>query len=112
VVRPDAGIKAVIVTDRGLQIVALEPGGPAERAGLRGVRIVREQQRRGILTYEKREIDRSQADTIVAVDGEKATTKDAFLALIERHRPGEQAMIKVLRGGQAVDVPVMLAAAE
>jgi S1-C subfamily serine protease len=112
VVRPDAGVKAVIVTDRGLQIVALEPGGPAERAGLRGVRIIREQQRRGILTYEKREIDRSQADTIVAVDGEKATTKDAFLALIERHRPGEQAMITVLRDGQAVDVPVMLAAAE
>ena len=65
-----------------------------------------------ILTYEERRIDRSQADTIVAVDGEKATTKDSFLALIERHRPGEQASITVLRGGQLVDVLVTLNAAE
>ena len=90
VIRPDAGIKHVLVTDRGLQIVTLDPGGPAERAGLRGFRIVRETHRRGLLTYEERKIDRSQADTVVAVDGEKATTKDAFLSLIERHRPGEQ----------------------
>jgi S1-C subfamily serine protease len=112
VIRPDVGIKGVIVTERGLQIVTLEPGGPAERAGLRGFRIVRETHRRGILTYEERKIDRSQADTIVAVDGEKAMTKDSFLALIERRRPGEQAVITVLRGGQLVDVPVMLSAAE
>jgi S1-C subfamily serine protease len=112
VTRPEAGISRVYQGEQGLVIATLTAGGPAERAGLRGFRIVREQKRRGPFTYEERRIDRSQADTIVAVDGEKATTADAFLSLIERHRPGEQATITVVRGGQLVDVAVTLSAAE
>jgi S1-C subfamily serine protease len=110
--RPEAGISRVYQTEQGLVIATLSSGGPAERAGLRGFRIVREKKSRGPFTYEERHIDRSQADTVVAVDGEKAVTADAFLSLIERHRPGEQAVITVLRGGQLVDVPVTLSAAE
>ena len=112
VIRPEAGISRVYQAEHGLVIATLTPGGPAERAGLRGFRIVREQKRRGPFVYEERHIDRSQADTVVAVDGEKATTADAFLSLIERHRPGEQATITVVRGSQLVDVPVTLSAAE
>lgn len=112
VIRASAGILRVALTERGLQIAALEPDGPAERAGLRGFRVVREQRRRGPFLYEERRIDRSQADIIVAVDGEKATTPDAFLSLIERHLPGEQAIITVLRAGRLVDVPVTLGAGE
>src|SRR5688572_20591443 len=81
VVRADAGIQRVAITERGLMIATLEPNGPAERAGLRGFRIVREQKRRGLIVLEERRVDRSQADTIVAVDGEKATTTDTFLSL-------------------------------
>lgn len=112
VTRPEAGISRVYQAEQGLIIATLTPNGPAERAGLRGFRIIREQKRRGPFTYEERRIDRSQADTIVAVDGEKATTADTFLSLIERHRPGEQAIISVVRGGQLTDVPVTLSAAE
>ena len=112
VVRPEAGISRVYQTEEGLQIATLVPGGPAEKAGLRGFRVVREQRRSALALYETRRVDRSQADTIVAVDGEKATTADAFLSLIERHRPGEQAILTVVRNGQLVDVPVTLAAGE
>ena len=112
VTRPEAGISRVYQTEQGLVIATLTPGGPAERAGLRGYRIVREQKRRGPFTYEDRHIDRSQADMVVAVDGEKATTADAFLSLIERHRPAEQAVITVVRAGQLVDVPVTLGSGE
>jgi S1-C subfamily serine protease len=112
VVRPDAGISRVYQSEHGLVIATLVPGGPAERAGLRGFRVVREQKRRGPFIVEERHIDRGQADTIVAVDGEKATTADDFLTLIERRRPGEQAMITVIRSGQLVDVPVTLGAGE
>jgi S1-C subfamily serine protease len=112
VVRPEAGISRVYQSEHGLVIATLVPGGPAERAGLRGFRVVREQRRSALTVYETRRIDRSQADMIVAVDGEKATTADAFLSLIERHRPGEQAIITVIRGGQRIDVPVTLAAGE
>jgi S1-C subfamily serine protease len=108
VIRPDAGISRVYQTEQGLLIVTLTPGGPAERAGLRGFRITRETKRRGPFTYEERRVDRSQADLVVAVDGEKVTTGDAFLAIVERHQPGERAIITVARDGQLVDVPVVL----
>jgi S1-C subfamily serine protease len=112
VVRPEAGISRVLQTEAGLVIATLTPGGPAEQAGLRGFRIVREQKRRGPFTYEERRVDRSQADTVVAVDGEKVTTADSFLTLIERHRPGQQAVLTVLRDGNLVDVPITLSAGE
>lgn len=112
VVRPEAGISRVYQTEQGLTIATLVPGGPAEKAGLRGFRIIREQRRGALALYETRRVDRSQADTVVAVDGEKATTADAFLSLIERHRPGEQAVLTVARGGQLVDVAVTLGAGE
>jgi S1-C subfamily serine protease len=112
VIRADAGITHVQTTERGLLVVMLVPGGPAERAGLRGFRIVREQERRGPFLVEKRRVDRSQADLIVSVDGEPVRTADEFLSLIERHRPGERALLGVVRDGQIVEVPVTLAAEE
>lgn len=112
VVRPDTGITRVYQSEAGLVIATMSPNGPAERAGLRGFRIVKEQKRRGPFAYEERTIDRSQADMIVAVDGEKVVTADEFLGRIERHLPGEQATLTVVRGGQRIDVPVTLSAGE
>jgi S1-C subfamily serine protease len=112
VIRADCGITHVLPTERGLLVVMVEPGGPAERAGLRGFRIVREQERRGPFVVEKRKVDRSQADLIVSVDGDKVTSPDEFLTLIERHRPGEKALLGIVRGGEVAEVPVALAAGE
>ena len=108
VIRPESGISRVYQTEQGLLIVTLIPGGPAERAGLRGFRVVRETKRRGPFSYEEKRVDKSQADLIVAVDGEKVSTGDAYLSLIERHQPGERAIITVAREGQLIDVPVTL----
>ena len=112
VVRPETGITRVYQSDQGLVIATLQPGGPAEKAGLRGFRIVREQKRRGPFTYEERTIDRSQADMIVAVDGEKVVTADEFLGRIERRLPGEQTILTVVRSDRRLDVPVLLGAGE
>ncbi|WP_425614626.1 S1C family serine protease [Anatilimnocola sp. NA78] len=112
VTRPDTGITRVYQSDKGLLIATLATGGPAERAGLRGFRIVREQKRRGPFTYEERSIDRTSADMIVAVDGEKVTSADEFLGLIERHLPGDQAVITVQRADRRMDIPVVLSAGE
>jgi S1-C subfamily serine protease len=112
VIRPDAGITRVLQTEEGLTIATLAPGGPAERSGLRGFRIIREQKRRGPFLVEERRVDRSQADRIVSVDGEKVKSADEFLSLIERHRPGEEATIGILRGGQSLEVRVVLGAGE
>jgi S1-C subfamily serine protease len=112
VIRADAGISHVLPNERGLLVVMLVPGGPAERAGLRGFRIVREQERRGPFVVEKKKVDRSQADLIVSVDGEQVTSPDEFLSLIERHRPGERARLGIVREGEIVEVTVTLTSEE
>jgi S1-C subfamily serine protease len=108
VVRPDAGISRVYQTDRGLLVAALAPEGPAERAGLRGFRVVRERRRQGPFVAEFERVDRAGADLIVAVAGQAVKTADDFLSAIESKNPGEQVLITVEREGHALDVPVML----
>jgi S1-C subfamily serine protease len=112
VIRPETGIARVYQSERGLVIATLVPGGPAEQAGLRGFRVVRETKRRGPFTYEERRVDRAYADTIVAVDGQKITTADEFLSYVERRHPGERTILSILRDGQFMDVSVLLSSGE
>jgi S1-C subfamily serine protease len=104
VIRPEIGIQQVLETEEGLRIAVLTPGGPAERAGLRGPQFT--QLRRGPLYWTKE--DRTAADLIIAVDGEEVETADDFLGIVERKKPGETVVVQVLRGKQTVDVPVVL----
>ena len=110
--RPEAGIARVYQTDKGLLIAAIVPGGPAERAGLRGPKVIRQQKRQGPFVYEYQTVDRSAADLIVGVDGKPAKTSDDFLDAIESRRAGEQVMINIIRGGQEMQVPLVLEAGE
>ncbi len=108
VVRPDIGIQIVFQTERGLLIAKLAPGGPAERAGLRGPKVVRERKRQGPFVTENELIDRAAADLIVGVDGQRLTTADEFLSAIESRNPGDETVITVVREGRLVDIPVRL----
>ena len=53
-------------------------------------------------------VDRSWADVIVAVDGQKVETVDQFLDIIESHQPGDTVVLTVLRGGRKRDLTVRL----
>lgn len=108
VIRPETGIETV-QTDRGLVIAQLQPGSPGEQAGLRGFLVVREQIQRGPYLYERTRIDQSQADEILAVDGEPVRSRDDFFTLIERKRPGEKVAITIRRENRERDVEVELA---
>ncbi len=110
--RPEAGIVRVYQTEHGLLVATLAPGGPAERAGLRGPKVVRQQKRQGPFVYEYQTIDRSAADLIVGVDGKPVKTGDDFLDAVESKRAGEQVILSVVRGGQERQVPLVLDAAE
>ena len=112
VIRPDAGIIRVLQTEQGLLIATMTPGGPAEKAGLRGFRIVKQRRKQGPFNYETQSIDRNAADLIVAVDGEKIVTANDFLSLIEIKQPGQDVVITVIRGGREVNVPLRLVAGE
>jgi S1-C subfamily serine protease len=109
VTRADAGIARVLQTDTGLLVAGLVPDGPAERAGIRGFKVVRERRRQGPFMAEYTRVDRSGADTIVAVAGEAIRTADDFLSAVESSKPGERVLITVEREGRRLDVAVVLA---
>jgi S1-C subfamily serine protease len=112
VIRPDIGITRVLETERGLVVVTLTPGGPAERAGVQGFRVVKTQKRRGPFVYEEQRLDRSQADLIVAVDGKKVRSADDLLSVVETKRPGESVDLGIVRQGQEGLVAIVLGAGE
>jgi S1-C subfamily serine protease len=112
VIRPDIGITRVYQVEQGLVVATLSPGGPAERAGLQGFRLIRQQQRRGPFVYEETQIDRSSADLIIAVDGERVRLADDLLSIIDRKQPGDQVVLTVVREGREVQVPIILGAGE
>ncbi len=112
VIRPDTGIDRVYQSEAGLVIATLVPGGPAERAGLRGFKIVTNTKRRGPFSYEEKTLDRNAADRIVSVNGEKVKTADDLLNLIEAHRPGEEIVVGIVRKNQEFAVRVLLAGGE
>jgi S1-C subfamily serine protease len=77
----------------GVIIGKVMPGGPADRAGLRGTT----QGRSGQL-----------GDVITALDGEPVDTGDDLFRLLGRHKAGEQVHLEILREGQSRGVIVRL----
>jgi len=110
--RADLGITRVLEVDQGLVVVTMAAGGPAERAGLQGFRMVRTQRRRGPLVLEEEKIDRSKADLIIAVDGRPVRKVDDLLAVVETKRPGERVELGLVREGREGLLSVTLGSAE
>lgn len=112
VVRPVIGIASVYETDKGLVIIDVTPGGPADRAGLRGFEVVTQKEQRGPFVYERTYVDRDRADRILAIDGIVVSTGDEFQDVVESKKPGDRVLIRVIRDNRELDVPVTLAASE
>jgi len=105
VIRADLGIARVLATGKGLLVVSLVKGGPADRAGIQGVKVRLEQIAPGLV---RRSIDPDTADLIVAVEHNRVRTLEELLTEVEKHQPGEVVRITVLRDGNFADVPVQL----
>jgi S1-C subfamily serine protease len=78
---------------QGVIIGQVVPGGPADRAGLRGTT----QGRSGQL-----------GDVIIALDAEPVHTVDDLQRLLDRHKVGEQVHLQVVRDGTSRQVAVTL----
>jgi S1-C subfamily serine protease len=105
VIRADLGIARVLATGKGLLVVSLVKGGPAERAGIQGVKVRVEQVVPGFI---RRSIDPDTADLIVAVEHNRVRTLEELLTEVEKHQPGEVVRITVIRDGDPKDIAVRL----
>jgi serine protease Do len=77
----------------GVRVMAVVPESPAQKAGL------------------KASDDRSQADLIVAVDGQPVDSPEHLGEIISRHAIGEHVKLLLLSGGKFHEVQVVLRAA-
>lgn len=112
VARPTIGIRKVFETEKGLLIVSITPTGPAEKAGLQGSRIERRRVRRGISMIEQETVDHSQADLIIAIDGQKLERADDLVSVIETKKAGDQVVLTIVRAGRTIQIPVILGLGE
>ena len=100
VIRADLGLTRVYRTSKGLLVLGLVEGGPAERAGLRPMQARR--------TRFGPVIVPESADLIVSIDGKPVKTYEELLTEVEAHAPGDDIVVSVIRNGKEVDVPVTL----
>lgn len=83
-VRLHANLAEQLSQETGLLIGAVVPDSPAEKSGL------------------------FQGDTIVAVAGEPVRHHDDLLAKLSGDRVGQSVPISIVRGGQVIEVPVLI----
>jgi S1-C subfamily serine protease len=107
VIRPDLGIQAVQVVDRGLRVTTLDERGPAALAGLYGPKM--SVYRQGPFTIQS--VDVTAADIITAVDNVKVHSVDDLLSYLELKKPGQVVTLTVLRGERTIKIAVKLTTA-
>ena len=112
VVRPTIGITQVYENDGGLLIVSVVPGGPAERAGLRGFTLKTKSFKQGPFRYEQPVVDPKTADLITEAEGKPVKTADELLTIIERLQPGAVVNLTILRAGKKEAVRVTLGSSD
>jgi S1-C subfamily serine protease len=83
---------------RGVILIATMPGGPAEKAGLQGIR----QTPDGIVL----------GDVITGIDGKRIDDYDDLYNALDGKKPGDRVKLSVLRGERTVEVEVGLGLVE
>ncbi|PYU17230.1 MAG: hypothetical protein DMG29_02020 [Acidobacteria bacterium] len=86
--------------EEGLLIERVTPGGPAERAGLRGGN-------RAVVAGMRRIL--IGGDVLVAIDGQKLATQLDLNMFMNKKRPGDVVTVTAYRGQKKMEVRVTLA---
>lgn len=102
-ISPDLADELGLPSDYGLLIDRVLPGGPAERAGLKGGT------ERAYLGNMPIHIG---GDLIVAIDGQDIQDQQELARIMNNHRAGDTVKITVYRGKRRMDVQVTLGEAK
>ncbi len=83
VIRADLGVTRVFATSKGLLVLSVAEGGPADRAGIEPIKTQIVQY--GGMRF--RRLDPETADVIVAIDGKQVNNVDELLTQVEVAHP-------------------------
>ncbi len=85
--------------DRGLLVVNVEDGGPADYAGLQETEI---SQQRGRYFF-------TGGDLIIASDNENVFSRNDLQVYVDtNYRPGDEVILKIIRDNQEMEIPIIL----
>jgi S1-C subfamily serine protease len=106
--RPDIGIKGVRAIKQGalegLMVLAVDQGGPAEAAGVQGLKVRVTQN--GPFTIQQ--IDADSADILTHIDGQPMRSSEDLLSYIENKRAGQVVTLTLFRDGKSIKIPLKL----
>lgn len=101
IIRPSIGVSILhdSIASRwriqGLIIAKVQPGGPADRAGLQSI----QETRIGRLKL---------SDIITKVDGKSVNRVDDLARILDRHRVGEEITFEIRRNGELQNISMIL----
>ncbi len=98
-VYPQLADKLGLDTDHGALLSEVVPGGPADKAGLKGPD--------GKLTFQAIPYE-TGGDVILAIDGHPVVQPDDLARYIATHQPGETVKLEVLRDNKREEISVTL----
>ena len=106
--RAALGIDLFWKADRGIGVARVEQYGPAEQAGIRGLKIERQYVRRGGQIFERTTYLKESADRIVGIDNFRIDSTDDLQDALDACKPGQQVQVKLIRKGKEISVPLVL----
>ncbi len=106
--RASLGIELFWKSDEGLGVAKTTPNGPAERAGIRGLRMERKTVRMGNRLIDVVQADKASSDRLLAVNGIAVSTTDDLQEALDQFEPGQSVNLAILRNGRQLVVPVQL----
>jgi S1-C subfamily serine protease len=98
-VYPQLADKLGLDTDHGALLSEVVPGGPADKAGLKGPD--------GKITFQATPYE-TGGDVILAIDGHPVVQPDDLARYIAAHQPGETVKLEVLRDNKREQISVTL----
>jgi S1-C subfamily serine protease len=96
---PQLAEKLGLDTGYGGLLAEVVPGGPADKAGLRGGD--------GTLHFQAATYE-TGGDVILSIDGHKVITPDNLARIIALHEPGDKVTLEILRDGKHEEIEVTL----
>lgn len=106
--RATLGIDLFWKTDRGIGVARANQYGPAEQAGIRGLKVERKLVRVGNRVFEQLQYDKEAADRIIGIESFDVNSTDDLQEALDQFKPGQKVNVRILRGGKEVTVPLVL----